>query len=160
MARKPRYVGAATREAYSQHLLSLGTRTEGGCLEWRYASQNGGYGVINPPDTPGTMLLTRYVVEARLGRVLHSAEQVMHHCDNPPCYNPEHLTVGTNLENQRDADLKGRSNRRARLIVSDEQVAVLRELARSTDLTQRELGVRFGLHQTTISKILSNKARV
>jgi hypothetical protein len=33
---------------------------------------------------------------------------VLHHCDNPPCWNPEHLFVGTNQDNTDDKIAKGR----------------------------------------------------
>jgi hypothetical protein len=33
---------------------------------------------------------------------------VLHHCDNPPCWNPDHLWIGTNRENLIDMTNKGR----------------------------------------------------
>ena len=34
---------------------------------------------------------------------------VLHRCDNPPCCNPDHLYLGTQRENMRDAAAKGRT---------------------------------------------------
>ncbi len=36
---------------------------------------------------------------------------VLHKCDNPPCCNPNHLFIGTNLDNIIDRVSKNRSNR-------------------------------------------------
>lgn len=33
---------------------------------------------------------------------------MLHHCDNPPCVNPNHLFAGTPKDNVTDMDLKGR----------------------------------------------------
>lgn len=36
--------------------------------------------------------------------------KVLHHCDNPPCIRPEHLFLGTQQDNIKDMDAKGRRN--------------------------------------------------
>lgn len=33
---------------------------------------------------------------------------VLHSCDNPSCCNPDHLSVGTQADNVKDAQMKGR----------------------------------------------------
>jgi hypothetical protein len=35
---------------------------------------------------------------------------VLHHCDNPPCFNPDHLFLGTDADNAADKYAKGREN--------------------------------------------------
>ena len=36
-------------------------------------------------------------------------QHVLHHCDNPPCVNPDHIYVGTPQDNANDRDRRGRN---------------------------------------------------
>lgn len=45
----------------------------------------------------------------------YKAKVVMHSCDNPPCINPDHLRIGTPLDNAQDRAKKGRSRLRVKI---------------------------------------------
>ena len=79
---------------------------------------------------------------------------VMHSCDNPACVNPDHLSLGTRLENMRDAVRKGRAARGER----HGRHKLTEEMARdvlAADGMQRDIAKRFGVSQTTVSQIKS-----
>jgi DNA-binding XRE family transcriptional regulator len=81
--------------------------------------------------------------------------QVLHRCDNPPCCNPDHLFLGTNLDNVHDSISKGRKpigsrNPSARL--TEEAIREVRRL-RTQGTTQTEIARRLGVHSSTISAI-------
>lgn len=73
------------------------------CIEWEGARDAYGYGMRR---WAGKVVRTH-----RLAFALEHGywpEVVMHKCDNPPCYNPDHLAVGTRDSNNADRDAKGR----------------------------------------------------
>jgi len=43
-----------------------------------------------------------------LGFDLKSTLKVLHRCDNPPCFNPKHIFIGTQSDNMRDCVSKKR----------------------------------------------------
>lgn len=82
---------------------------------------------------------------------------VCHKCDNPACCNPNHLFLGTQDDNMRDASEKlrchiGEKNYNAKL--TEEQVKQIVQLA-NENMTRKELGQRFGVSRQTINSIIN-----
>lgn len=61
---------------------------------------------------PGGTLAHRYSWELANGQPVPKGLAVCHHCDNPLCVRPEHLYVGTQQRNMRDAVRRGRIRRK------------------------------------------------
>lgn len=83
-----------------------------GCWEWRGGKSAAGYGVIRvgsrSAGTSATVTTHRMSWAIHNGFVMPSGAFVCHKCDNPPCCNPDHLFLGTHLDNMRDLTAKGR----------------------------------------------------
>jgi predicted XRE-type DNA-binding protein len=81
---------------------------------------------------------------------------VCHKCDVRACVNVDHLFLGTNADNVRDAVSKRRhayGERAARAKLTEQQVVEIR----SADGTQAEMAARFGVSRAAISDIRRGK---
>jgi hypothetical protein len=83
---------------------------------------------------------------------------VCHRCDNPPCCNPAHLFLGTDLDNHADMIAKGRravfagdANPGAKLTPGQ-----VEEIRSATGL-QREIAARFGISEASVGLIKRGK---
>ncbi len=80
-------------------------KTEG-CWLWKGRRTESGYGHFGIRS--GKMCRAhRFSFELAYGPI-PSGMYICHHCDNPPCVRPDHLFVGTNSDNAKDAIAKGR----------------------------------------------------
>ena len=135
--------------------LAERTREVEGCHVFTGARKGNGYGEIMHEGRRRGAHVVSY--EATYGPVPEGLF-VCHHCDNPPCINPDHLFVGTNSDNQLDASSKGRGSRNnlngAKLTAS--QVEQIRLRLADGDL-QRIVAADMGVTQSCISMIVTGK---
>ena len=129
------------------------------CIEWSKCRNKQGYGTLR---FKGKMVYAhRRLWEAMFGKIPDGL-YVLHRCDNPPCVNIEHLFLGTKKDNSRDSIKKGRAKFPVTLKGEDapwskltlEQVKEIRSLKGM--VPQKELANRFGVNQSTISRIQIN----
>ena len=135
--------------------------TESGCHIWMGAVNGNGYGQLK--DGGKFWQAHRYSWFINNGEIPEGM-CVLHKCDIPLCVNPQHLFIGTQIENIRDRTRKGRSAREDRFGHKNHQskltvdnVSQIKKLLRS-GLTQGEIAAKYKVHQTTISRIKLNKA--
>ena len=104
------------------HLLGRTVEDQNGCLIWQgaqcgpgYRERNGYANVRRGGSRTGHRLMW-----AALNGPIPEGKVIMHTCDRPPCLNPDHLRLGTQSENMKDAVRKQRChpnggwNRRAK----------------------------------------------
>lgn len=125
-----------------------------GCWIWEGATSHSGYGRISVAGEAQNAHRISYFCFSEDPGELH----VLHKCDIRLCVNPDHLFVGTHLDNMRDRDMKGRRAKTAgslnpRAILSERDVLAIR----SSRDTQELLASRFGVARSTINAIKTRK---
>lgn len=77
------------------------------CWPWLQSRDlRGGYGQLH--TWPKVLKAHRVAYELGHGAIPEGA-QVRHTCDNPPCCNPAHLSIGTSQDNHDDMVRRGRA---------------------------------------------------
>lgn len=135
------------------------------CWLWQARLDKKGYGRFSVGGRQGGMRLAHRVSwEFNRGEI-PAGLCVLHKCDNPRCVNPDHLFLGTQLENIADCQGKGRDRRgefpsqagtaNSQAKLTEAEVREIRGLRGK--LSQRGIAKRFGVNQATIGKILTGK---
>lgn len=131
-----------------------------GCWEWSGARSKAGYGQLRINNT--VVYAHRAAYEAFIGAIPEGLF-VCHHCDNPACFNPAHLFVGTQADNLRDMARKGRGQGRCGVgknrgqrngssKLTPDDVRRIRQLA-ADGVTNRDVAAMFGISASAVSLI-------
>ncbi len=121
----------------------------GDCWEWTGYRLPEGYGRVTVNNKQ--VLAHRLVIELE-GSDIPSGMLVCHHCDNPPCVNPDHLFIGTSLDNTIDMKNKRRSGRK---LTYDQVVEIKAALKRGERLTP--LARKYAVNVSSIWLIKDNR---
>ena len=139
-----------------RHVPGFDPRT---CWEWMGTIMiRGGYGQFQHMRNG---IRTRYRAH-RVSWELHNGPipkglLVLHHCDNPPCVNPNHLFLGTPKDNTHDMIRKGRMPRgsaRPRTKLTEDIVRDMRSKYANGGILGRELAEEYGVTQWAVFPIL------
>lgn len=152
------------KEKISQLLALRSALNTNGCVEWVGAKNDRGYGQIrcNLFGKRKAWYVHRLSWWVNRGEIPSSNICICHSCDNPSCINPDHLFLGTKLDNHRDMVSKGRAvyvsrpgskNPTAKLVESD--VQFIRKMYGVYN--QTELANMFSVHKSLISLIITRK---
>jgi hypothetical protein len=87
---------------------------------------------------------------------LSSGLCVLHRCDNPSCVNPDHLFLGTDLENNADCVAKNRQAKGEGIPTSKLSEEDVREIRKKKN-SVLHFARRFRVSPVTILKVLNGK---
>lgn len=142
-----------------QDLMKFGLRTESNCIEWAGYLGTKGYGRMNVNGNE--VKVHRYVATMFYGAPLEK-QQAMHSCDNRSCFNPDHLSWGSNQDNVRDMHAKGRQykvptgDKHPNAIFTWDDVAEIRAL-RIQGMQLKQIAALKNCHPSTIGLIIRNQ---
>jgi hypothetical protein len=136
-----------------QRLLSRTEPAPGGCMLYTGCVQSNGYGraTVNRKAD----YAHRHVYRLSKGSIAKGLD-VCHSCDTKSCIAPDHLFLGTRLDNMRDAVQKGRQAKGNCLPHAKLSLAAVRaaRLASARGVSTKELALAAGVERSTMESAL------
>lgn len=139
----------------AQKLGFWSERVANGCLEWRGATSDDGYGIVY---VDGASRMAHKVALEQVTGPLRRGICACHRCDNRLCIDPAHLFPGTRQDNNADMVAKGRNtaprgeqHHRAKLTADDVRAI------RLSDKPKRVLAAAYGVTHGLIGQIKTGR---
>tara|TARA_R110002020_G_scaffold177711_1_gene370454 strand:+ start:157 stop:564 length:408 start_codon:yes stop_codon:yes gene_type:complete len=128
------------------------------CTEWTGAKDEAGYGLAWKEGACRRM--HRWAYAEKHGPIPDGLH-VLHRCDNPSCYNTDHLFLGTHRENMQDKKAKGRCSsmpgeKHPQAKLTWEKVRDIRAVEHYHGVN-KALAKQFDVHHSSISLIRKGK---
>lgn len=125
------------------------------CWLWMGVPDTNGYGQIMVEGK--VVSVHRFSYELHKGKIpkknTYHGVCVLHQCDVSNCVNPSHLFLGTQLDNVKDRDFKGRLACKISKKLADK----IRKLYIPRKVSQYKLGIKFGISRSTVEDIIHNR---
>jgi hypothetical protein len=129
------------------------------CWEWQHRLNHCGYGAFIARVNG-----IRYHTAHRYSYAVHNGITppglcVCHKCDNPRCVRPDHLFLGSHLDNARDRDRKGRAatprgSRNGSARLTEAAVIDIRRRYENREASQGELAREYGVHIHSVHRVI------
>lgn len=127
------------------------------CLEWPFRKDKNGYGMCVRNGIRRAHRIVFFMFHGSIENGMH----ILHKCDNPSCCNPKHLFSGTHSDNMKDMARKGRAvlpdnkgEKHGKTSLTDKDVITIRQRYGAGKITQKKLGLEYGISRTSISDII------
>jgi len=137
-----------------QRFLQKVTKLPTGCWLWTGTVHGKGYGHFKLSNKVAKA--HRVAWELYIGDI-PAGLMVLHGCDVTACVNPEHLFLGTNDDNLKDRQAKGRQARGEKTWTAKLDASQVIEIRQSTMMSRLELSIQYGVSKSTINSILNGE---
>jgi hypothetical protein len=151
--------GVGEGDFFKRNRAKIDFNGPNGCWEWTAGRSPKGYGTV---VDGGKTQRTHRVAWKAVNGAIPDGLIVRHKCDNRPCCNPDHLELGTLVDNNRDRDERGRGAKGegiAQAKLTDDDVLAIRAayVRRSREFGSFALARKYGVSNVLISMVVRRK---
>lgn len=139
--------GPAKHRSPTTFWANVDIQAQDDCWNWKRAVHYGAYVLL------GELYAHRIAYRLAVGEI-PAGMVVCHHCDNPRCCNPAHLFIGTQADNVRDMNQKGR---RASKINEQDREDIRKALENAPRGTTARLAQQYGLSRNYVGQLKHRK---